>query len=119
MNEEQIKTIGKILLGAAFSDGHADGSELDAIVDILEAFVGGALPEGMVTELEAFDWHEFDVKAACESLALQTSDDRRALLVLVAEIIEADEMLDNDEEAYVRMVARYLNAKPAEYMDLV
>ena len=120
VNMEQVEGIGKLLLGAAHADGEVDGSELDVIVDILCEFVGADhLPAPLVARLHAFDYGTFDVARTCADLKLDNAEDRRAMLTLVAEVIEADEILDSNEDAYLRVVARHIFADPAEYADLL
>ena len=119
LNYDELITIGQILLGAAFVDGEVDGHEVDTISDILIQLTGqDALPEAVASKLEAFDPASFDLDAACGRLHLATPDDRRALLSLIAEVTDADDIHTCDENDYILRVARNIGAQPEEYDDL-
>jgi len=114
-----FKTLAGILLGAAFADGVFVGTEALAIHKILRDLVGsGDLPEELQDYIDAFDVETFDLEAACKKLRLTTSDDRRSLLALVAQVVEADNILDLDEDAYIRRLAALIGASKDEYDDL-
>ncbi len=115
---DELETIGQVLLGAAFADGHADGDEVAVISDILAELIGADLPDALIEKLEAFQPSDFDLGAACGRLHLASADDRRALLTLVAEVVDADDLHTCTEDDYIIKVAHHIGASPEEYSDL-
>jgi uncharacterized tellurite resistance protein B-like protein len=116
---ENTKAVAEILLGAAYADGVYVGTEALAIHHILSDITGRKdLPDELEDHLTAFDPDAFDLEATCRRLRVGTPAERRALLALVAEVTEADSVLDLDEDAYLRRLARLIGAAPDEYADL-
>ncbi len=119
LNHDELARIGSVLMGAASADGDVDGSEVSTIMEILGQLVGEAqVPVEIQVHLEAFDAATFDLDAVCKSLHLGTAEDRRALLALVAEVTDADDLHTCDEDEYILQVARAIGAAPEEYADL-
>lgn len=108
----QLELIGRVLVGVVLVDGHVDAQELTTVTGILEAFSGGVTPLGLTDSLESFDWESFDLEATCKALVLPEDEDKRALLELVADIVGADGIQHEAEVAYLRVVARFIDASP-------
>jgi uncharacterized tellurite resistance protein B-like protein len=105
-SDEFLIRAAEILLGAAHADGEMDGIEEDALIELLEdALVeDGELPDEIHEVIEDFDPDEFDLEAAAESIADEPDDHRRALLVMVATLRDANGEVDRAEDLfYVRL----------------
>lgn len=109
--KEHIETITDLLLGAAYADKRLEGDELRAITKMVCKLLGtDELPEAQQSQLKAFNPAKFDVNAASASLASLADDDKKRVLELVASINESDDVIDFDEDAYLRKVATGLGA---------
>ena len=117
-NEQELVRIADILMGAAHSDGDYDPEEAGVIGEILAELIDGDLPDAVAQRIEGFDNASFDLGATAASLALTSSKDRRALLMLVAKVVDADGIHDFMEDEYIMAVAEAIGAKEAEYEDL-
>ncbi len=104
--KEHIETITDLLLGAAYADKRLEGDELRAITSMLCKLLGTQeLPAAQQAHFKAFNPAKFDVNAAASSLASMPEDDKKRVLELVASINESDDVIDFDEDAYIRKVA--------------
>lgn len=104
--KEHIETITDLLLGAAYADKRLEGDELRAITKMVCKLLGSdELPEAQQGQLKAFNPAKFDVNTASSSLASLADDDKKRVLELVASINESDDVIDFDEDAYLRKVA--------------
>ncbi|MGH1340454.1 MAG: TerB family tellurite resistance protein [Nannocystales bacterium] len=104
--KEHIATITDLLLGAAYADKRLEGDELRAITNMVCKLLGvDELPEAQQDQLKAFNPAKFEVSAASSSLASLGEDDKKRVLELVASINESDDVIDFDEDAYLRKVA--------------
>lgn len=104
--KEHIETITDLLLGAAYSDKRLEGDELQAITTMVSKLLGTEeLPEAQQGQLKAFNPAKFDVNTASASLSSLSDDDKKRVLELVASINEADDVIDFDEDEYLRKVA--------------
>ncbi|MBV1860856.1 MAG: TerB family tellurite resistance protein [Nannocystaceae bacterium] len=104
--KEHIETITDLLLGAAYADKRLEGDELRAITTMVCKMLGtDELPEAQQRQLKAFNPAKFDVSAGSASLASLADDDKKRVLELVASINESDDVIDFDEDAYLRKVA--------------
>jgi uncharacterized tellurite resistance protein B-like protein len=115
----QLTWVADILMGAAYADGTLEGSEAEAVHRVLrELFDGKDLPADILERVDQFNPKDFDLQTACESLNIETAEDRRMLLNLVSTITESNESHDLDESAYIRRVGACLGAGSSEYEDL-
>ncbi len=115
---EELKHIADILMGAAYADGVHQLAEAAAIRRVLAAEVGGAVPEAVSARLDAFDIGAFRLEDSCAKLEMGSSERRRRLLQLVAQVTESDEVHDFDETDYILQVARCIGAGREEYEGL-
>ena len=119
INTDELKLIADVLMGAAHADGEEGSTEVSVIEDILKDLLqGDELPDDIMSHLVEFDPETYDVHATCAKLHLATADDRRTLLALVAEVTDADDVHDLEEDRYIRVVAEAIGAAPEEYEDL-
>lgn len=113
LDEAELVLIADILLAAAHADSRYDGSEAEAIEEILESLVEGGLPDAVQARFDSFDIDEFDVAETCAELNLDV-DQREGLFALIARVIEADDVLDYDESDFLRQIAAAVGAEPGE-----
>ncbi len=119
LRNDELLLIAGILMGAASADGVVDGSEADTVKKIMAELVGyQPLPEDIDLFLQGFHPAQFHLQEACEKLHLATSEDRRSLLALVAEVTDADDVHADTEDAYIRKVAAFIGAEAEEFKDL-
>lgn len=118
-SNDELGAIADLLMGAAAADGRLDRVEKTVIVDALRKLAGlGAPPPELTARVREFDPGSFDLAATCAAIDSTSVERRRLLLQLLARVVEADEILDLDEEHYLKRAARALGAEPAEYADL-
>ena len=104
--KEHIDTITDLLLGAAYADKRLEGDELSAISKMLCKLLNASeLPAAQKSRLQSFNPARFDVDAAASSLKGLSDDDKETVIELVASVNDADEVLDFDEDAYLKKVA--------------
>jgi uncharacterized tellurite resistance protein B-like protein len=116
----EIKAVASLLMGAAHSDGSVNRDEAREVRTALEELFGErSLPEFLVDHLLTFNPATFDLATTCASLRLQSSEERRGLLELIARVIDADQVCDLAEDAYLRRVAHGIGASSEEFHDLV
>ncbi len=111
--------IADLLMGAAFADNRLDGREYAAVKKLLAEVIGTEeLPGEMEARLKAFNPKTFDAPGAAKSLLLKEDTEKRKLIELIAAVTEADEVLDLDEDAYLKSVAEALDMPKEAYADL-
>ncbi|MCA9636116.1 MAG: TerB family tellurite resistance protein [Myxococcales bacterium] len=116
---DHIETITDLLLGAAYADKRLEGREVDSIRDLLGKMLGSAeLPAELEARFRSFSPAAFDPTAAAAELADLAAERRRNVLDLVATVNESDEVLDFDEDRYLRRVASGLGFSEEEIKDL-
>jgi uncharacterized tellurite resistance protein B-like protein len=117
-NKKELERITDILMGAAHSDGDYDPEEAGVIGDILAELVGGDLSPSTAARISGFEPEKFDLNATGAALVMTSSKDRRALMMLVAKVVDADGIHDFMEDEYIMSVAKAIGAKQEEYEDL-
>ncbi len=118
LNENQLKALAHLLLGAAWADNELHGLETDAIDRILRNLVNpGFVPEEITAYMRAFTAGDVNVEEAVAQLAIDDPEERRAVLGLVATVIDADFTYDFQEGDYVKEVATALGAPQEEFRD--
>lgn len=117
--KEHINTITDLLLGAAYADKRLSGKEKESISAMLCKVLGtDELPSAQRDRMKSFNPAKFDPKEAGQSLSSLPTDKKRKVLELVATVNESDDVLDLDEDAYLRKVAAGLGMSDAEIEDL-
>jgi uncharacterized tellurite resistance protein B-like protein len=107
--KEHIDTITDLLLGSAYSDKRLEGEELRAINKMICKLLGtDEVPAEQAARLKSFNPAKFDAAAAAASLKSETSEHKRKILELIASVSESDDVIDMDEDAYLRKVAKGL-----------
>lgn len=116
---DHVDTITDLLLGAAYADKRLEGREVEAIRALLRKLIAqDELPAALDRRITGFNPARFDEGAAASSMLALDPTDKRKVLDLVATINEADDVLDLDEDAYLRKVARGLGVGDEEYVGL-
>lgn len=111
--------IADLLMGAAFADNRLDGREYASVKKLLaEVIDAEELPKDMETRLKGFDNKTFDPAGTAKSLELTDDTEKRKLIELIAAVTEADDVLDFDEDAYLKTVAEALGMPKESYADL-
>jgi uncharacterized tellurite resistance protein B-like protein len=104
--KQHIDTITDLLLGAAYADKRLEGDELISISKLLCKVLGtDELPEAQSSRIGSFNPAKADTAAAAKSLAGLSESEKIKVLDLIATVNESDDVLDLDEDAYLRKVA--------------
>ncbi|MCR9161849.1 MAG: TerB family tellurite resistance protein [bacterium] len=112
--KEHIDTITDLLLGAAYADKRLEGDEVAAITKMVSKLLGtDSLPEAQSARLKAFNPAKFDVNEAASSLSSLSDEDKIKVLDLIATLNESDDVIDLDEDAYLRKVAAAMGVDEA------
>ena len=107
--KEHIDTITDLMLGAAYADKRLEGKELDAIRNMLCKLLGvDELPEAQAKRIKSFNPAKHNPVTAAKSLGELTEDEQTKVLDLIASVNDADDVIDMDEDAYLRKVAEGL-----------
>lgn len=118
LNENQLKALAHLLLGAAWADNELHGLETAAIDRILKNLVNpGLVPEEVTDYIKSFERGDLSVSDAVAELGIEDAEDRRAVLGLVATVIDADFTYDFQEGDYLKEVASALGAPQEEFRD--
>jgi uncharacterized tellurite resistance protein B-like protein len=107
--KEHIDTITDLLLGSAYSDKRLEGDEVAAINKMICKLLGTKdVPAEQAARLKSFNPAKFDAATAAASLKGETTEHKRKILELIASVSESDDVIDMDEDAYLRKVAKGL-----------
>ena len=118
LTESQLKALAHLLCGAAWADNELHGLETAAIDRILANLVNpGLVPDEITQFVRGFQPENLAVDAAVAELAIDDPEDRRAVLGLVATVIDADFTYDFQEGDYLKEVATALGAPKEEFRD--
>jgi uncharacterized tellurite resistance protein B-like protein len=111
----QLAAMAELMLGIAHADGSVSWAERATIASVLASFLDERkLPPEVDERIKAFDPAGFDAAATAKYLDLRTSDDRVALLDMVSRVADADTMLGEHEQTYLRKVAAAIGATEDE-----
>jgi len=112
--------LADLLMAAAFADRKLEGKEYAAVRQALATALGSEeAVAALVPRLSAFRPGLFDLGENVRALELDTDESKRQLLELVASVHAADEVLDLDEDAFLRRLAELLGLPAELYSDLV
>jgi uncharacterized tellurite resistance protein B-like protein len=104
--KNHINTLTDLLLGAAYADKRLEGHEIEAIGNLIAKVLGEEkVPAAQEARFKEFNPAKFDLKEAGGSLSSLSQDDKIKVLDLIASVNEADDVIDMDEDAYLRKVA--------------
>lgn len=121
MDNQHLKPIISIFMGAAAADGNADVYEFDFIADNLSLKLGydDSLVQDVLDEFEDFDASAFDLQTEADALSDLPEDDKLKIIQFLVELQEADGVVDFDEDDYLRDVANALGVDPSHLSDFV
>lgn len=106
-------------MAAAHADPLQTEPPYDIVCAALKQVMGaGYLLSDMDGRLKAFDIESFDVDATVSALAFEDAAQKRQLLELIAAVHDADQILAEEEDEYLRTVAEALEVPPESYADL-
>lgn len=106
---DRIVPLCELLLGAAYADQHFKQRERDAVMQMLTELSGSKLPPELDNRIATFDPSKFDLAKTCAAFKGDAVEDRRRVLVLVAQINDADDEVDFAEDEYLRALAKALD----------
>ncbi|MSP24607.1 MAG: hypothetical protein EXR75_05470 [Myxococcales bacterium] len=107
MASPRHEAILDLLMGAAFADKTLDGREVEKVKSLMcSAMRAKELPASLERRMARFDPKKFNLRQCVATLVLATDDEKRKVLEFIAAVHDADELLDMDEDAYLRHVAR-------------
>ena len=120
LTNKELTLIAGLLMGAAHADGKIDGAEANTVYDILDELLGEVeMPPQVRDYLQGFSPGNFDLEAACLALHVHTPEDRRAMLGLIANVTDADDVHAVEEDHYLRRAAAALGCAEGELEGLV
>lgn len=105
-----------VLMAGAHADEQLDGREVETVEKLLVGLIkdADALPEGLAKRIKEFDVESFNLKRTIYALGDLTTDQRRAVLEMLADLAEADEEIDMAEDEFLREVAEAMGSDPSE-----
>ncbi|HJK92381.1 MAG TPA: exopolysaccharide biosynthesis polyprenyl glycosylphosphotransferase [Polyangiaceae bacterium LLY-WYZ-15_(1-7)] len=112
--------IAEILLGAAHADDELCEHEAETVRGLLcQLLDTDTLPEALEQRLEAFDPGRFDLETAAHRFAGKSRSDKRRLVELVREVVDANGAVDIDEDRYLVALVLALSLNRDEVDDLI
>lgn len=105
---DRILGVCDLLLGAAYADEEFKDREREEVREMLADLTGAKLTDELEARIKNFDAKAFDVAKAAGEFKVDSEDERRKLLFLVAAVHEADEEIDFAEDDYLRSLCKAL-----------
>ncbi len=119
---DRILVLTDLFLGAVWADDEFSEDEQRAVrtllADLLLVKVD-ELPEPVEERIRTFDPLKFDLQLAAADFASDPPMAKRRLLELVGKMVDADGVLDMQEDEYLRRLADALGMEYGDYSDLV
>src|SRR5690606_13698446 len=119
---DRILVLTDLFLGAVWTDDEFSEDEQRAVrtllADLLLVKVD-KLPEPVEKRIRTFDPLKFDLQLAAANFASDPPIAKRRLLELVGKMVDADGVLDMQEDEYLRRLADALGMEYDDYSDLV
>jgi uncharacterized tellurite resistance protein B-like protein len=119
---DRILVLTDLFLGALWADDEFSEDEQQAVRKLLGDLLilpPNELPEPVESRIREFDPLKFDIDAAASDFAADPPMAKRRLLELVGKMVDADGVVDMQEDEYLRRLASALGMEYAEYSDLV
>jgi uncharacterized tellurite resistance protein B-like protein len=115
----RTELISDLLMAAAHADPLQEQTPYEVVRKALQQVMGAGYILTTIDErLKAFDNAAFDLSATVEALALSDDAEKRQLVELIAAVHAADDVLAEEEDAYLRKVAEALGLPDDAYADL-
>lgn len=119
---DRILVLTDLFLGAVWADDEFTEGEQRAVRALLAELLlvkPDELPEAVEERIQSFDPLKFDLDATAQGFASDPPMAKRRLLELVGKMVDADGVMDMQEDEYLRRLADALGMARAEYADLV
>ena len=117
---DRILEIADLLMGAANADQEVRSEEVAAVRGLLrELLEVDQLPPDLEARVTGFSAAKLDVARLAARFIGDPPAQKRKLLELVVAVRDADDVIDLDEDAYLRDLARALGVPHADIADLV
>ena len=108
----------ELLLGAAYADGELHDQEKTEVRALMVEMAGEQRIE-VEACIASFDPTAFDLTATARAFRAGPEAERRRLLLLVAKVSEADDLMHLAEDDYLRALAAALDLPPSALEGLV
>ncbi len=119
---DRILVLTDLFLGALWADDEFSDDEQKAVRKLLADLLlvsPNELPEAVEERIRTFDPLKFDLDAAAADFAADPPMAKRRLLELVGRMVDADGIVDMQEDEYLRRLAGLLGMEYSDYSDLV
>lgn len=117
---DRIFVITDLFMGACWADDEFSEDEQKTVRRLLaDLMVVDALPPHIEDRITSFDPLAFDLEAAAKDFEADPPMAKRRLLELVGKMVDADGVVDMQEDEYLRRLAGLLDMAYADYSDLV
>ena len=117
---DRIFVITDLFMGACWADDEFNEDEQKAVRRLLASLmVVDTLPPHIEDRIASFDPLSFDLEAAAKDFEADPPMAKRRLLELVGKMVDADGVVDMQEDEYLRRLAGLLDMEYADYSDLV
>ncbi len=119
---DRILVLTDLFLGALWADDEFSEDEQKAVRRLLGELLlvpAEELPQQVEERIRDFDPLKFDLEGAARDFADDPPMAKRRLLELVGRMVDADGVVDMQEDEYLRRLADALGMAPSEYADLV
>src|SRR5690606_4210610 len=119
---DRIFVLTDLVMGAGWADDEFAEDEQRAVRRVIADLVAvepDALPAPVEKRIRDFDPLKSDLEAAARDFADDPPMAKRRLLELVGRMVDADGVVDMQEDEYLRRLAGHLGMEYSEYSDLV
>lgn len=119
---DRILVLTDLFLGALWADDEFSEDEQRAVRRLLGDLLlvpPDQLPPPVEERIRSFDPLKFDLEAAAKDFDADPPMAKRRLLELVGKMVDADGVVDMEEDEYLRRLAAALGMEYSEYSDLV
>lgn len=119
---DRILVLTDLFMGALWADDEFSEDEQKAVRRLLGELLvvkPDELPQQVEDRIRDFDPLKFDLDAAARDFADDPPMAKRRLLELVGRMVDADGVVDMQEDEYLRRLAGHLGMEYSEYSDLV
>lgn len=119
---DRILVLTDLFMGAVWADDEFSEDEQRAVRRLIAELLAvepNALPPSVEERIRQFDPLKFDLEATAREFAHDPPMAKRRLLELVGRMVDADGVLDLQEDEYLRRLAAHLGLAYSEFSDLV
>src|SRR5688500_16684811 len=119
---DRVLVLCDLFLGALWADEEFSEDEQRAVRRLLGELLlvpPDQLPPPVEERIRNFDPLKFDLESAAKDFEADPPMAKRRLLELVGKMVDADGVIDMEEDEYLRRLAAALGMEYSEYSDLV